>query len=96
MNKLKTYLLETKLSKYKDIEDELGIDLLTLFEALKSGIYLVDTDVLTKKTKIVKTKVDELHYWGVKNYRFWIEEYATDINIIGYGKTWALTKEELL
>lgn len=79
----------------EDIEEELGIDLITLFKALKNGIYLVRTDVLTKNTKIVKTKIDDLHYWGIKNYRFWIKEYATDINIKNYGKTYALTKEEL-
>ena len=90
------HLANQKLGQLEDIEEELGIDLVTLFKALKYGIYLVETDVLTKNTKVVKTKVDELHYWGVKNYRFWIDEYSTDINIIGYGETWALTKEELL
>lgn len=37
--------LKLKLGQYEDIEEELGIDLLTLFKALKDGIYLKEDNV---------------------------------------------------
>ena len=32
----------TKLKHYEDIEDEIGIDLITLFNALKGSIFYID------------------------------------------------------
>lgn len=34
------YLKNAKLGKLEDIEEELGIDLATLFKALKNGVYM--------------------------------------------------------
>ncbi|MCR4661654.1 MAG: hypothetical protein K5765_06635 [Clostridia bacterium] len=77
---------ENKLGQLEDIEDELGIDLITLFKALKNGFY----------TKNV-------HYTGygmgvsIIQKCLWNEEWQDDVYYFkDYGKTWALTKEELL
>ena len=91
--------LETELKQYKDIEDELGIDLLTLFKSLKDGIWTWnDKDHkehffekplgLTKF--VMENKYEEKE---TKTYRLVGVDYY---ELKDYGKTWALTKEELL
>ena len=80
-----------KLGKLEDIEEELGIDLITLYKALKDGIYV----------KINK-EIDFIRYVSIFKKRKWhLYSSSTfwgkyDIGLIkNYGKTWALTKEEL-
>jgi len=75
-----------KLQNLEDIEQELGISLITLITALKNGIYYRNTQReinFAKKVRLsfaYKTLVVDRHTC----------KYLTD-----YGKTWALTKEEL-
>ena len=90
-------IIRNKLGQLEDIEDELGIDLITLFKALKNGIYFkhkIQRDDIILHTKIdffclsikalVNKYTDELDDYHFTNYFF-----------KDYGKTWALTKEEL-
>ena len=76
-----------KLSRLEDIEEELGIDLITLFKALKNGVYMS-----TKHFDIVYCKCPKIiHYksgWKIL-------VYGATLSLTTYGKTWALTKEEL-
>lgn len=84
-----------KLGQLEDIEDGLGIDLLTLFKALKNGIWVkYDADFgFTGKPEIV-IKKDKCTEICLRNKKWWIQE--NDFLLKDYGKTWALTKEELL
>ena len=50
-----------KLADLEDIEDELGIDLLTLFKALKNGIYVKTKNGISKHYTI------HLMKWQVYN-----------------------------
>ena len=92
-----------KLGKLEDIEEELGIDVITLFKALKNGFY-------TKSNNGIKFwKEDDKHFVYVRDLKYDIEICCEECeNVIGavptmflerstkdYGKTWALTKEEL-
>lgn len=97
-----------KLGQLEDIEEELGIDLVTLFKALKNGIWasmygekVEKGTTLTFINKNVLVIIFEpfipeedfkphfIYRWGMPNdYSIY---YLKD-----YGKTWALTKEELL
>lgn len=92
-----------KLGQLEDIEEELGIDLITLFKA-KNGFYgdlfqkyYLDAD----NYSIIKTiykyknqiKVDFLDK-KIEAY-FDYEEYYMYFNFCDYGKTWALTRKEL-
>lgn len=83
-----------KLADLEDIEEELGIELITLFKALKEGIWVkYDSDFgMTNKPKIKITKdtATEICY---RNKKWYIQENETLTK--DYGKTWALTKEEL-
>lgn len=78
-----------KLSKLEDIEDELGIDLLTLFKALKNGIWTKTWDC---KYPLALNREDYTNH-TTKYYVF--EGKKKIIKLKDYGKTWALTKEEL-
>ena len=92
-----------KLGQLEDIEEELGIDLITLFKAFKQGyIYLDIKENNNGITKIVKFEVGGILFdkkdkvWRLTNDDRYDGAYygslATNKN---YGKTWALTKEEL-
>ena len=87
-------IIETAIKALKDIEEELGIDLITLIKVLKdkkvwiiyvnhiSRFYITDinieTGIIVGDINISKSACFEKTY-----------------NIKDYGKTWALTKEEL-
>lgn len=92
-------LMLEDLNRYHSIEKELGIDLLTLFKALKDGIWTWNDEEhkehffekplgLTKF--IMENKYDEIE---TDTYRLVGVDYY---ELKDYGKTWALTKEELL
>ena len=95
-----------KLGQLEDIEEELEIDLITLFKALKNGIWSkkgdkVEKIEITDNLRLVldcNGSTDKTNYWILDYYdmnsnrtesidNWWIDDY---------GKTWALTKEELL
>lgn len=81
-----------KLAKLEDLEDELGIDLITLYKVLKGGFYVKTKDINEGFISLVKAK-------DIREINIIIESItfnAFDIVFFeDYGKTWALTKEEL-
>ena len=83
-----------KLGKLEDIEEELGIDLITLFKALKKGVYVkFDSyfgNIGELDIKIVKDNATGVCY---RNKKWYLQEEETLVK--DYGKTWALTREEL-
>lgn len=81
------------MSEIKRIEEELGIDLITLFKALKNGIYWKDDN-------------GKIYYFDLKgsvldfNEKMIVDNPIDDIYgetflLKDYGTTWALTKEGL-
>lgn len=97
-------IIVDKLGQLEDIEEELGIDLITLFKALKNGFYV------KKNNQIYKLEPEEfvITFGKVLGHFITIQElYFEDLDgvldttgekwfIENYGETWALTKEELL
>lgn len=75
-----------KLGQLEDIEEELGIDLAILFKAfkaLKNGFY---------------DENEEYHHFSnlfIDNIEIFDSYEKVSFNLKDYGKTWALTKEEL-
>lgn len=81
-----------KLGKLEDLEKQLGIDLITLFKALKNEIYLVYENTIVKSIGISILEECLCATVGLKNGIHTAKVcYFKD-----YGKTWALTKEELM
>ena len=90
-----------KLGKLEDIEEELGIDLITLFKALKDGIWTNQEQWYgdEKQGKIrffqVRLLLEENAIGCIYNSMWKGEEVIRTLYFKDYGKTWALTKEEL-
>jgi len=112
-------ILKKQLKPYKDIEDELGVDLITLFKALaRKRIYIKKAyccdageeyeineyhyinDIFKDNTPLKEMPEYAEHlcncwalifYWQTSE----IEEEQCVVRTKDYGKTWALTKEEL-
>ena len=79
-----------KLGQLEDIEEELGIDLITLFRALTKGIYIKDDKLIDHLTGL------QLDLSLITNeYSFYCDYYIQYYRLKDYGKTWALNKEEL-
>ena len=77
------------VGEYEDIEDEFGVNLITLFKALNDGVYF-------EKDK--KHHIVALDLGSSGNYRLSyevIDGFFESVYTKDYGKTWALTKEEL-
>ena len=83
--------LVNKLGQLEDIEDELGIDLITLFKANLEGIYLKDFD--GKSPVPVMIRMGEITHTITLHTFNHLEKIM--LKPEDYGKTWALTKEEL-
>ena len=80
-----------KLGQLEDIEDELGIDLTILFKALKQGIYTMyqgKMDFMFSACLSYEPTIKAILV------RFSDDTLCCELS--DYGKTWALTKEELL
>ena len=75
-----------KLGQLENIEEELGIDLITLFKAL-TQFYAKDLDCYCPHP--ISLFKDVHNEWYIQ----WVGRYY---KVKDYGKTWALTREELL
>ena len=92
-----------RLKLLEDLEEDIGMSLLTLFRILEYG-QIIYKRVYSFKRKIIDLEtrnIDGLHYDGL----YWalkIHNISDDDNdnydivyVKDYGKTWALKKEEL-
>ena len=101
-------LAEEKLCPLEDVEEELGIYLITLYKALNKGFYIKYND---KIIHIFPDKNITVNFWYntinvfippkffidcKKGTDYLSEEIDEEYWFKDYGKTWSLTKEELL
>lgn len=82
---------ENKLGQLEDLEEDLGADLITIFKALKNGIYIRDHLGYIRK-KDVRLDVDE----GLLLFVSPDEFSGSGRLICGCGYDWALTKAALV
>lgn len=84
-----------KLEQLEDIEEELGIDLITLFKAQQIywRIRYTDTNEYSDVKKSDRVHLD-LKNRDLKVYEEY-DEFGFSLDLKDYGKTWALTKGEL-
>ncbi len=78
-----------QLKEYRKIEEEIGIDFITLSKILKQR-FVYDNDQVKIELLGLHIKYDELYLYG------FVEEtmHAVYLRLKDYGKTWALDKEE--
>ena len=83
-----------KLGRLEDLEEELGIDLITLFRAKKEGIYYK-----TINHNIYYISKNCLCLEFNDEWELWVENHlildGLLINLKDYGKTWVLDRSEL-
>lgn len=78
-----------KLGQLEDLEEELGIDLITLFKALNSCWFKYNFEIIGDIRPSLRFINGE---WCLISN---IERIAFSYPLRLYGKTWSLTKEEL-
>jgi hypothetical protein len=84
-----------KLADFEDLEEELGIDLLTLFKAMNEGAWFKDPrynhkgEIYFSEAELYKSPQ------GKEKYSLYETTRRFNFRLKDYGRTWALTKEEL-
>ena len=85
-----------KLSRLEDIEEELGIDLDILFKGAFDGIWFIPPSKDSERKEILDGWID-LGTIDKMEHSFCVgNKSLCCLSFKDYGKTWALTKEELL
>lgn len=88
-------MLYNKLGELEDIEEELGIDLITLFKALKDGIYQKELYFPNVKNHL-DAKYLRLNTWY--NQLEWTDIWngcnVYEFELKDYGKTWWLKEDK--
>ena len=80
-----------KLQYLEDIEEEIGIDFITLFKALKNGIYINDGGFVDEIGSIYEAEIKCIEHWPVWGFT---TDDGGEYAFKDRGKTWALDKEE--
>ena len=85
-----------RLEEYRKFEEELDIDLITLFKALKNGIYYFayDGQLVHDYVSLINNYIDAGAHDKL-SYSFMTLLEKQILLFADYSKTWALTKEEL-
>lgn len=106
-----------KLGQLEDIEEKLGVDLITLFKAIENGFYYIKNNEfhfcrwcvrvghrLVEVTPCYAVKQTTLQSCccgdvsalkQTTDAHYWDWDSSLYIELKDYGKTWAVTKEEL-
>ena len=82
-----------KLGQYEDIEEEFGVDFITLYKAATCGICVREHNTDEQEITFENVVIDFDNHLLL--FKFPREEIGKGRSFSGYGKTWALTKEEL-
>ena len=78
-----------KLGQYEDLEEEIGIDLITLFKAAQQGIWMKHNEVFYFFDNLIVDFKHKCLVQIVSNDE--VETFPFD----SYGEDWGLTREEL-
>ena len=81
--------------EYRKIEEEIGVDFITLVKMLKDDVYINDGGIVDEIGHIYKEKVKSIEHWPVWGFTAGDDdEMKTLCAFKDHGKTWALSKEE--
>ena len=79
------------LEEYRKIEEEIGVDFITLVKMLKDDVYINDGGIVDEIGNIYKDQVKSIEHWPVWSFT---TDNGGEYAFKGRGKTWALDKEE--
>ena len=77
--------------EYRKIEEEIGVDFITLVKMLKDGVYINDGGIVNEIGNIYKEQVKSIEHWPVWGFT---TDDGGEYAFKDRGKTWALSKEE--
>ena len=80
-----------KLKSLEDLEEEIGVDFITLVKMLKDGVYINDGGIVNEIGHIYKEQVKSIEHWPVWGFT---TDDGGEYAFKDRGKTWALDKEE--
>ena len=81
--------------EYRKIEEEIGVDFITLVKMLKDDVYINDGGIVNEIGHIYKEQVKSIEHWPVWGFTAGDDdEMKTLCAFKDRGKTWALSKEE--
>ena len=84
-----------QLEEYRKIEEEIGVDFITLVKMLKDDVYINDGGIVDEIGHIYKEQVKSIEHWPVWGFTAGDDdEMKTLCAFKDRGKTWALGKEE--
>ena len=89
------FAMYVKLKSLEDLEEEIGVDFITLVKILKDDVYINDGGFVDEIGKIYKEQVKSIEHWPVWGFTAGDDdEMKTLCAFKDRGKTWALSKEE--
>ena len=88
------FAMYVKLKSLEDLEEEIGVDFITLVKMLKDDIYINDGGIVDEIGNIYKEKVKSIEHWPVWGFNVGDDEMKTFYAFRDHGRTWALDKEE--
>ena len=89
------FAMYVKLKSLEDLEEEIGVDFITLVKILKDDVYINDGGIVDEIGHIYKEKVKSIEHWPVWGFTAGDDdEMKTLCAFKDRGKTWALSKEE--
>ena len=79
------------LEEYRKLEEEIGVDFITLVKMLKDDVYINDGGFVGEIGNIYKEQVKSIEHWPVWSFT---DGDGGEYAFKDRGKTWALDKEE--
>ena len=77
--------------EYRKIEEEIGVDFITLVKMLKDDVYINDGGIVGEIGHIYKEQVKSIEHWPLWSFT---TDDGGEYAFKDRGKTWALNKEE--
>ena len=88
------FAMYVKLKSLEDLEEEIGVDFITLVKILKNDVYINDGGIVDEIGNIYNAQVKSIEHWPVRGFSVGNDEMKTFYAFKDRGKTWALDKEE--
>lgn len=80
-----------KLQYLEDIEEEIGIEFITLIKMLKNDVYINDGGIVDEIGNIYTAQVKSIEHWPLWGFT---TDDGGEYAFKDRGRTWALSKEE--
>ena len=83
------------LEEYRKIEEEIGVDFITLVKMLKDDVYINDGGIVDEIGHIYKEQVKSIEHWPLWGFTAGDDDEMKALCAFkDRGKTWALDKKE--